>query len=190
MEERKLLLIILHTAVLMLVFLICFLFILPEKVKNENLQIQLNSSQFQLNLSRLWYSQMKDNYLECIASVNKIAKTSQDYSKRIDYLEKKMDELRPFYEWELIALDIASSHIHIPDIFDCTDFSKKLIEEYKKKGYEPICIFGDYYNENEQKYVSHTWIELPIYIDATSGVVITPDRLTKDYHIIERGVCR
>ena len=95
-----------------------------------------------------------------------------------------------------IALDVADSHTYsktYPKIYDCTDFSKELIKQLNKSGYQSKCLFGYYKGKG-----LHTWvlvninydglfIQLPI--ESTSGELIGYDDYILNYRKISEGRC-
>ena len=85
----------------------------------------------------------------------------------------------PYY-WEkkLIkeaAREVADSREYKLNVFDCTDFSKKLVKELKKEKIKSQCSAGYYLKETD--YLAHTWVSvfidyLRIEVEATGGYII------------------
>jgi hypothetical protein len=169
-----------------LVMMGSILFIYEEQ-KITDLQSQLDNSEYH-------YSQLMTGYMNCIARQQEILSNAEEnakwYEAEITKWRQGFYERRPFYIWEQIAWENSISHNYLPNQYDCSQISKELMRLLKQEGYEPVCVYGRTYSQKEQAWVGHDWVELPIYIEATSGLVISPEDLKKNYQIVERGICR
>ena len=82
--------------------------------------------------------------------------------------------------------------------YDCTQFSKRLIEKLSEVNITAYCVAGymwDYNSDGERwRKKLHTWIEAEIDgkivpIEATNGEVIKEDRYNNEYVIIRKDLC-
>lgn len=140
------------------------------------------------------YSLLQTAFFNCISEKDSILKNAEEngkwYEAEIRKWKQEAFSRRPFYIWEQIAWENSISHNYVKNQYDCSQISKELMRLLKQEGYKPVCVYGRTYSQKEQAWVNHDFVELPIYIEATSGLVISPEDLKKNYEIVERGVCK
>lgn len=83
----------------------------------------------------------------------------------INETELKLNEIL-----EIAAIN-AGSHEYKLHVYDCTQFSEKLVRELKNKGYRAQCTAGNNWNND---YTNHTWVSVWVNnvryeIEATNG---------------------
>lgn len=104
--------------------------------------------------------------------------------KEITIEDKFRSASGTFYEFsdiqkiEQIAQTIAKSHKYKLNVFDCTDFTKSLVGNLTKSGYDARCIMG--YKKQNPKQVFHAWTEVNlsgeiIWIESTTGEIVTEE---------------
>lgn len=81
-----------------------------------------------------------------------------------------------------VAKRVSEEREYKLDLYDCTQFSSKLVKELKKEGIKAQCTAG-YYLED----VPHTWVsvfldDLRIEVEATRGYIIPTKEFEKDYN--------
>ena len=89
-----------------------------------------------------------------------------DYGKIPLYWEKKL--------MEKIALEVSLEKDYELHVYDCTQFSKKLIRELRKEGFKARCTAGSNF---DFEYSDHTWVSVflndtRIEVEATGGYII------------------
>jgi len=65
------------------------------------------------------------------------------------------------------------------DTFKCGEFSKELVRRLKENGYEAEYIKGELCVEKPCG--CHAWVKLSIYVESTSGEILTPDYYKENY---------
>jgi transglutaminase-like putative cysteine protease len=88
-----------------------------------------------------------------------------------------------------LADNVSSSHEYILNVYDCTDFSSKLVDRLKVAGIKAECTAG-YYNQD----VPHTWVtawvgEKEIHIEATGGYIIDDEDYKQNYEVRWEDFC-
>lgn len=140
------------------------------------------------------YSLLQKAYFNSAERQQKILDNVEEnykwYDAQMSNCQKELNTRRPIYLWEQIAGENADLDLYVKDQYDCTQFAKELRTLLKQEGYEPVCVYGKTYEPETKEWIRHDWVELPIYIEATTGIVITPEDLKQNYEIIQRGVCR
>jgi hypothetical protein len=98
-------------------------------------------------------------------------------NKIIDYgvINRTLIEYENIYNKIIkISKNVSESYIYELHVFDCTDFSKELVDRLKKEGIKSQCTAG---NNWAFSYTNHTWVSAwinndRIEIEATSGEII------------------
>jgi hypothetical protein len=90
-------------------------------------------------------------------------------------------------EIEQIALNV-SNHSFISNVYDCSDFSKTLVENLKSINVSAYCVSGFY------KSIPHTFVGLILnnktyYVEATNGFFISDKDFKENYIILKEGYC-
>lgn len=97
-----------------------------------------------------------------------------------------------------VSEKIVESHEYVKGRYDCTQFSKELVKQLKLINISSQCVSGFIwdYDDNGKQYrkILHTWVEVNnsgkiIPVEATGGYVINPERYSKKYVAINRGLC-
>lgn len=107
------------------------------------------------------------------------------------YFEKKIleDKLQQIYD---ISYMNAQEHEYKLHEYDCTEFSKNLLNKLKNKGYKAQCTAGNNWGSD---YTNHTWISIWVdgqrfEIESTSGEFIPDEYFEEGYYTIwKEGYC-
>lgn len=118
--------------------------------------------------------------------VNQINKQTINLSLEKDYYSSVLD----FEKIETIAQEVANSHEYKLNVFDCTDFSKELVNKLKENGYTSRCTAGNYWLSD---YTNHTWVSVWINgnrfeIESTNGYFISNEDY-KTYEVNWENYC-
>lgn len=78
---------------------------------------------------------------------------------------------------------IANQNTYLRNYYNCVNFSEDLIELLESEGYQAHYIIGNHYNESNDRN-KHVWVrvDLPIFIESTSGEIIPPPKYLRDYY--------
>lgn len=92
------------------------------------------------------------------------------------------------------SMDDVSSHLYIPDTYDCSQFSIALIEELKIKNISSYCVYGGYRVNVTSSYLAHEWVEVVINnqtypLEAVGGYFIDNKTYSDLYDIRLKGIC-
>ena len=90
---------------------------------------------------------------------------------------------------ERIALNLSNNNEFIFLKYDCTQFSKALVDGLNKSNISAYCVSGLY-----DKISGHTWVEVLVDnqtypVEATEGWIISGEDYKKHYTILKKGFC-
>ena len=79
------------------------------------------------------------------------------------------------------AQNVSNSHEYNRTGYNCRNFSIDLVAQLKEAGYDAEYCSGTYNGS------PHGFVKVEVYIESTSGLIITPDRFNSDYTIKKCG---
>ena len=65
--------------------------------------------------------------------------------------------------------------------YNCVNFTESALIKLNNNSYEVWRVEGETYRDNRQE--DHRWLAVKIYIEPTTGTIITPDKLKEEYTI-------
>lgn len=103
----------------------------------------------------------------------------------IEDLKEDIENSKPLFQQ--IAEDVANSHEYSDD-YNCVDFTRDLVKALKEAGYEAEKVVGYARwcdpNKNSNDCL-HAWTKVTVYIESTTGKVLTPEEYEENYNIQE-----
>lgn len=101
-----------------------------------------------------------------------------------------MNETKAIEIIEETLRNVSESREYERGIYDCSEYSRQLVESLNEKGISAYCVVG--LVEVEGKNYGHTWVEIliedkKIILESTSGIMIFNG--TERYKPIQKGVC-
>jgi GT2 family glycosyltransferase len=83
--------------------------------------------------------------------------------------------------FQRIAEEVASSHEYSPD-YNCDDFTRELVRRLREAGYEAERVEGyALWCQDGTSRCRHAWTKLTIYIESTTGEILTPEKYEEMY---------
>lgn len=98
-----------------------------------------------------------------------------------------------FQQIQDIATNV-SNHSYKFGYYDCSQFSRELVNQLNNSGISAYCVTG-FYKKDNGFYAGHVWVEViidgKIYpIEATNGMVLSDDEIYEEYYKKEwKGFC-
>jgi len=81
------------------------------------------------------------------------------------------------HEIEEIAHEVATGHPYVYGVYDCEEFSHKLVRRLEARGYDADYVIGD------TTFGRHAWVKVTIYVEATNGQIISPADFKMNYRV-------